>query len=86
MAYPFDGAIYDQIAWHYDDLHFWTERVRAASGPVLELGLGTGRLAIPLAREANGLLWQVRLELAPSPTLSMTQAVTHRGLQVGVPL
>ena len=53
MAFPFDGAIYDQIARRDDDLHFWTERVRAASGPVLELGLGTGRLAIPLAREAS---------------------------------
>lgn len=52
MAYPFDGPIYDQIARHHDDLHFWTERVRAANGLVLELGLGTGRLAIPLAREA----------------------------------
>jgi SAM-dependent methyltransferase len=52
MAYPFDGAVYDQIARQYDDLHFWTKRVRAESGPVLELGLGTGRLAIRLAREA----------------------------------
>jgi ubiquinone/menaquinone biosynthesis C-methylase UbiE len=42
---------------HYDsynasvraDLSFWVRRARESGGPVLELGCGTGRIAIPMA-------------------------------------
>jgi SAM-dependent methyltransferase len=34
---------------YLDDVDFYTNLARAADGPVLELGVGTGRAAIPLA-------------------------------------
>ncbi len=33
-----------------DDIAFYTQLARAAAGPVLELGSGTGRTLIPSAR------------------------------------
>ncbi len=50
---------YDPIAELYDpwsrsvteDVSFYVEEARAAGGPVVELGVGTGRIAIPVAAE-----------------------------------
>ncbi len=50
---------YDPIAELYDpwsrsvteDVSFYVEQARAAGGPVVELGVGTGRIAIPVAAE-----------------------------------
>ncbi len=52
-------SAYDRIARLYDpwsvsvveDLPFYLERARRSGGPVLELGVGTGRLAIPIAAD-----------------------------------
>lgn len=58
MACPFHGAVYDQVASATDDLEFWRRCVQAAGGSILELGVGTGRLALHLARlttEYHGL-------------------------------
>jgi SAM-dependent methyltransferase len=49
---------YDAIAELYDpwsrsvteDVPFYLEEARAAGGPVVELGVGTGRIALPIAR------------------------------------
>jgi SAM-dependent methyltransferase len=39
---------YDFVySWYTDDLAFYVERARAAKGPVLECGCGTGRILIP---------------------------------------
>ena len=35
------------------DVRFWTDLARRADGPVLELGCGTGRLSVPVARVAS---------------------------------
>lgn len=35
------------------DVRFWTDLARRADGPVLELGCGTGRLSLPVARVAQ---------------------------------
>jgi SAM-dependent methyltransferase len=51
-------ALYDAIASFYDpwsrsvteDVDFYVERARASGGPVVELAVGTGRIAIPVAR------------------------------------
>jgi SAM-dependent methyltransferase len=48
---------YDPIAWLYDpwsagvveDISFYVGEAMAAAGPVVELGVGTGRIAIPTA-------------------------------------
>jgi SAM-dependent methyltransferase len=50
---------YDSIADLYDpwsasvveDVGFYLEEARRAGGPVLELGVGTGRIAVPIAAE-----------------------------------
>jgi len=49
---------YDDFAHHYDvwapsevdDVAFYVEQARASGGPVVELGVGTGRVAVPIAR------------------------------------
>ena len=43
--------IYDWVfAWKRDDVQFYVEQARHSGGPVLELGSGTGRVAIPIAQ------------------------------------
>jgi SAM-dependent methyltransferase len=52
------GSPYDAIAELYDawsrsvteDIDFYVEEARRAGGPVVELGVGTGRVAIPTAQ------------------------------------
>jgi SAM-dependent methyltransferase len=52
-----DESPYDAIAHLYDawsrsvteDVDFYVEEARAAGGPVVELGVGTGRIAVPVA-------------------------------------
>jgi SAM-dependent methyltransferase len=51
------GSAYDSIAELYDawsrsvteDVSFYVEEALAAGGPVVELGVGTGRIAVPIA-------------------------------------
>jgi SAM-dependent methyltransferase len=51
-------SVYDAIARLYDpwsvsvveDVDFYVEEALASGGPVLELGVGTGRIAVPTAR------------------------------------
>jgi SAM-dependent methyltransferase len=50
---PFDewAGLYDwATAWKQEDIPFYIEEARSSGGPVLELGCGTGRVAIPIAR------------------------------------
>jgi SAM-dependent methyltransferase len=52
-------SAYDRIARLYDpwsasvveDVSFYLERARRSGGPVVELGVGTGRIAVPLAAD-----------------------------------
>ena len=51
------GALYDRIARIYDpwsasvteDIGFYVDHALAAGGPVVELAVGTGRIAVPTA-------------------------------------
>ncbi len=53
-----DDALYDRIAGIYDpwsrsvteDVDFYVEEAVASGGPVVELAVGTGRIAVPVAR------------------------------------
>ena len=46
------AAIYDEWASHMtEDVPFYVELAREAEGPVVELAVGNGRVAIPVARE-----------------------------------
>lgn len=50
-------ALYDRIAWIYDpwsrsvteDVGFYVDQALASGGPVVELAVGTGRIAVPIA-------------------------------------
>lgn len=52
------GDLYRRIARFYDswsssvveDIDFYVQQALASGGPVVELGIGTGRIAIPIAR------------------------------------
>lgn len=52
MIDPYDDALlYDlEYADHVEDVAFYVDRARNAAGRVLELGCGTGRLTVPIAR------------------------------------
>lgn len=46
-----DGTLYDlEYAEHDEDVDWYVMHARRADGPVLELGCGTGRLTLPIAR------------------------------------
>ncbi|MBY8985697.1 MAG: class I SAM-dependent methyltransferase [Candidatus Lokiarchaeota archaeon] len=63
----FDGRYYDAIVKSLDqfhDLNFYLEIAKLYGGKILELGSGTGRLTIPIARAGfsiSGLELEVRL-------------------------
>ncbi len=45
-----DGFLYDALFGHDDGIEFYLALAAQHPGPVLELGAGTGRIAIPLAK------------------------------------
>ena len=56
------------------DLAFWRELAAAQSGPVLELGCGTGRLLMPIARSGADLTGLDR----SAPMLDLARARARR--------
>jgi SAM-dependent methyltransferase len=58
VSKPAETSAYDRIASLYDrwntsvveDIGFYVEEALASGGPVLELGVGTGRIAVPIAQ------------------------------------
>ena len=53
MGSPFDqwADIYDSVySYVTDDIPFYVEEAQSSGGPVLELGCGTGRVAVPIAQ------------------------------------
>jgi SAM-dependent methyltransferase len=52
-----EPELYDlEYAHHDEDVGWYVDRARAARGPVLELGCGTGRLTLPIARAGVSVL------------------------------
>jgi SAM-dependent methyltransferase len=57
-------SVYDPIARIYDawsrsvveDVPFYLEEARRSGGPVVELGVGTGRIAVPIACDGIGVI------------------------------
>ena len=49
------------------DVSFWTDLATRADGVVLELGCGTGRLSVPVARVASRFVGICLLYTSPSP-------------------
>jgi SAM-dependent methyltransferase len=74
--------------WHdvecasYDaDLPLWRELASAAGGPILDLGCGTGRVALELAAHGHDV---TGLDSDPSFTLALAARARERGLRVRV--
>ena len=44
------GQLYDKVHVFQEDVPFWISEAETATGPVLELGCGTGRVAIPVSQ------------------------------------
>jgi SAM-dependent methyltransferase len=59
-----EQSAYDAIARLYDpwsrsvteDVPFYVEEARKAGGPIVELGIGTGRIAVPIAAEGIAVI------------------------------
>src|SRR4051795_10340467 len=48
------AVVYDEWAAHMtEDVPFYVELAREAEGPLVELAVGNGRVAIPVARETG---------------------------------
>jgi SAM-dependent methyltransferase len=63
--YAVDAAWYDAVHGEGgDDLDFWLPFAAEQGGPVLEVGAGTGRIALPLARAGHAVT-----ALDPSPAM-----------------
>ena len=72
--------------WHdvecasYDaDLPLWRELARAAAGPILDIGCGTGRVALDLAAQGHDV---TGLDSEPSFTAALAARARERGLRV----
>ncbi len=47
---------YDSVHTLTEDIAFWVEEAQGSGGPVLELGCGTGRVALPIAQAGVSLV------------------------------
>ncbi len=80
-VYDAFAGFYDEWASHMlEDVAFYVDLARESRGPVVELAVGNGRVAIPVARETG---WPV-IGLDSSPAM-LTQA-RERAAAAGVPL
>lgn len=77
-AIPDFGLLYDSVPLYAtrQDVGFYVEEAKAARGPVLELGSGTGRILLPIARagstivgldSSHNMLARCRQRLAAEP-------------------
>ena len=51
------------------DVVFWRRLAATTPGPVLELGCGTGRISVPLARAGVHVVWRGRRAVASTGRL-----------------
>lgn len=61
------------------DLAIWAELAREAAGPVLELGCGTGRVAVHLARAGVEV---TAIDTSPALLAALTERASAAGLEV----
>jgi SAM-dependent methyltransferase len=63
-----------------EDVDFYVELAREAEGPVLELAVGTGRIAIPIAQRAGKRV--VGIDLSPAMLALARERATAAGVEV----
>jgi len=54
--YDVEASFYDEVHDYIEDIPLYEEYARAAGGLVLECGVGTGRVAIPLAKAGISII------------------------------
>jgi SAM-dependent methyltransferase len=77
--------VYDPIAAIYDDwsrrvtedIDFYVREARVAGGPVVELGVGTGRVAVPTAEAGTPVI-------GVDTSAAMLEVCRHRAVAAGV--
>ena len=75
-----DGRHYDELnRFMVADIPFYVEEARRASGPVLELACGTGRLTIPIARAGVEI---AGLDLSPAMLDHARNKATEAGVTI----
>ncbi len=78
--YYFDGRQYDLDNDDYAaDIPFYVEHAKRSGGPVLEIGCGTGRVTLPIARAGIEI---VGLDVAPSMLARLHDKAASEGLDV----
>jgi SAM-dependent methyltransferase len=88
-AIPDFGLLYDSVPLYAErrDIAFYVEEARAAGGSVLELGCGTGRILLPLARAGRDIvgldssaqmLSRCRQKLAAEPAAVQGRVTLHQ--------
>jgi len=89
VAHYEDAGYYD-LAYkrRRKDVRFYVELARGSKGPVLELGAGTGRVALEIAREgtsvvavepARAMLQRAKQKAARLPERAQAQLTLHKG-------
>jgi SAM-dependent methyltransferase len=84
------GELYDHVPVYKarHDMDFYSDEARAASGDILELGCGTGRVLIPIARlgkritgidSSPRMLGQCKTQLAAEPAAVREMATVEAG-------
>ena len=77
---PF-AAIYDTWAAHMtEDVAFYVELAREADGPVVELAVGNGRVAIPVAKALGRKL--IGLDISPAMLEQARERAVAEGLDI----
>lgn len=85
---PDFGLLYDSVPLYQarQDVAFYVEEAQAANGPVLELGCGTGRVLLPIARagraimgvdSSHQMLARCRAKLAAEPAAVQARVTLH---------
>ena len=80
-AYGAFAAIYDEWSAHMtEDVPFYVELAREADGPVVELAVGNGRVAIPVARETGEAV--IGIDRSPAMLAQAKERAEAAGVQL----
>ncbi|HXO85775.1 MAG TPA: class I SAM-dependent methyltransferase [Gemmatimonadales bacterium] len=88
-AIPDFGLLYDHVPLYLErtDVGFYVEEAKQSGGAVLELGCGTGRILIPIARagstivgldSSTQMLARCRANLSPEPAAVQQRVTLHQ--------